>query len=158
MDTKSKFEHLLSHWFKSIDAPALTLDETGICAFHYKDEMLVALEMPDDSALAFVYSGVMEVPAMDKQAFYEAALALNSYGIATKGATLALDKQKGLLFLYQTLRVESLDDTAFGNVMANFLESVGEVREELTELIGSKDGDEPLMTGNPMMGGGFISG
>lgn len=134
MNTREKLEHLLSSWFRSIDAPLLEMNEAGVCAFHHKDDKVVIVEIPSNSSVGFVYSTIADAPSEGKAAFYEKALTLNAHGIQTKGACLALDANSHVLYLYRTLRVEVLDDTTFSNLMTNFITAIGDVRTKLSQI------------------------
>lgn len=127
----------MSRWLENLGqvvGMALSLDDSGVCGFVYKNEVECIIEVPEETPVAYFYAPLLrlsDISAEEKRLLYEELLASNFLCLSTKGATLALDKIKEEIILCLSQSIDTLDDALFTNLLGNFAETALSWKESL---------------------------
>ncbi len=119
------------------------LNSEGVFVAEDGDGNEFVVEVPDeDGALVYIYSPLFDLPAKNRERFYEKLLAWNLYGNYTQLATLSLDLENKKIVLHYVFPIESLDAVSFSNLFNNFVETAGKLKTEGQELLTASDESE----------------
>jgi len=110
---------------------ALDLDADGVCAIAFQGGTTCVVEAADDSGLMLLHAEVVRPADGSRARLLEEAMALNLYGLATEGATLALDRPSDAIVLWFARPAAGLDGDGFAALLASFIETVERLRERL---------------------------
>lgn len=111
---------------------ALTLDAEGVCAIGHASQLDCAIEVPDGAGTVY-----LRVPLMPWREGREhpqlAAWCLSEHflGLATGGASFAIDRAEGELVLWLARPLAALDEQAFAAMVVGFLDNAAACRERL---------------------------
>lgn len=128
-------DHLLVNaWLAALGRRAglaLKLDADGVCAIGHASQLDCALEVPDGAGT--VYLRVPLMPWRDGEHPHLAAWCLSEHflGLATGGASFAIDRDEGELVLWLSRPLAALDEQAFAALVVGFLDQAATCRERL---------------------------
>lgn len=121
---------------------ALDLDD-GVCAIAFEGGTECVVEAVDDTGLLLLHAEVVEVLDGSRARLMEEAMALNLYGLATEGGTLALDRGSNAIILSFARPAAGLDGEGFAILLAGFIETVERLRDRLFDLDPKPEADQP---------------
>lgn len=105
-----------------VGIPDLRLDEAGCCTLAF-DEVVVNLEVDDDSRHLLLYANLGPAPATDAAAaLYEDLLDGNLFWRGTGGATLGLDRPGGRILLMQGFPADRVTEADFKAGVERFVD------------------------------------
>ena len=109
---------------------SFALDTDGTCALAQGTELLILVEVPEDSPVCYLYSPVMPAPEAELQAvWFQHALELNQFARPLGGCWLAYDERESMLMLCHNLVIEKTNAAEFSNALQNFAQSVRTARQ-----------------------------
>jgi|GEM_PF-6205288 hypothetical protein len=112
---------------------SFALDAEGTCALSQGTELLILVEVPDDSPVCHLYGPVLPAPEAELQAvWFQHALELNQFARPLGGCWLAYDERESMLMLCHNLVVEKTSATEFSNALQNFAQSIRTARQMMT--------------------------
>lgn len=116
-----------------LSALSFSLDAEGTCALSQGTELLILVEVPQDSPVCYLYGPVMPAPDAELQAvWFQQALELNQFARPLGGCWLAYDERESMLMLYYNLVVEKTSAEEFSNALQNFAQSIRTARQMMT--------------------------
>lgn len=125
---------LVNAWLASMGRRAglsLQLDDEGLCAIGHTSQLDCAIEVPDGAGTVFLRAPLM--PWRDGEYPQLAAWCLSEHflGLATGGASFAIDRAEGELVLWLSRPLAALDESSFAALVLGFLDNAAECRERL---------------------------
>jgi hypothetical protein len=111
---------ILAEFGKGIGIPQLAFDEGGYCCLFF-DEIVVNLELDEETEQLSLYSNVGDLPEDVKPGFYEALLEANYFFRNTGGATLGIDRNARLVALVYRVSYPTLNLVQFERIIENFV-------------------------------------
>jgi len=99
---------------------ALDLDADGACAIAFQGGTTCVVEVADGTGLMLLHAEVVLLADENRAQLLEEAMALNLYGLATEGATLALDRPSDAIVLWFARPAAGLDGDGFAALLASF--------------------------------------
>lgn len=121
MKTRDLVGGWLQSFSKDMGISQLAFDNNGVCAIRYGDDVECVLECPTEAEIVYFYSPMGEVEAFGDGVLRE-LLKANLFCLETHGATFALDTNGSKIVLCYPQPTPLLDETAFRNILVNFLE------------------------------------
>lgn len=122
MSTLSELQAVLDRMSSVYDTPNIVLDEaTRSCSVNFEDQQEVLVFQPSESDRVYLASPVADLSDENREEVYEKALKLNFLAIATKGAVFSIDDSAEQMLLSVCANVESLDEHALAELLAEFL-------------------------------------
>lgn len=144
-------------WLKELASLAgidsLALNPQGVCAVRFGDRAEIVLELPDPSEVLHLYCAVCPIPPDEKAAaaLYRHALELNMFGLETRGASFAVDRESERLLLCYTLPLAGTDIVAFQNTIGNFAQVCDRFCQDLNEASPGESSPDPDDRSNYIM-------
>ena len=130
----------------------LAPDADGLVQLQFDESLTLTAFSPADSEALYLAASLLEVPEVERAAFYERLLQLNFLLMETRGATLSLDEQARQVHLCLCLPFETLDEVSLGHVLSGFLDTAIRLQAELVTV----DGSAPTPSGmSPLAPLGF---
>lgn len=118
MDSSIAF--LLSEFGRHVGLPDLILDDEGYCCLLF-DDLVVNIEVHEDSGMLYLYSRVGDLPGEDAPAVYGMLLEANYLYRGTAGCVLGLDRAKKHVALAYQFPYRFLDVPGLEKTLENFL-------------------------------------
>ncbi|MBQ9368257.1 MAG: type III secretion system chaperone [Victivallales bacterium] len=134
------FDVLLERFGNDTGLGKLALDEAGTCSF-LVDEMKVSLMHIPEGGHLLCFAEVGAISAEVGSAFLLAALKANYLFRGTGGATLSVSPDASMLFLNQSLLLESLSYNDFVQVLSDFVATLAEWKKLLADYSPASSGD-----------------
>ncbi|MGR6874277.1 CesT family type III secretion system chaperone [Pseudomonas sp. HK3] len=126
----------VNQWLKEVD-PSLTLNETGKLFLTSESGVEIVVAAVDASGHIIINSDIFKIPAENKEALFEKALAFNLYQDKTMGGSISIDPISNALCLSLSLHVEQLDSVLFQNSLQNVISVTNKLKESLENLGGA---------------------
>jgi hypothetical protein len=135
----------VNEWLSDLSiVPPVSLDADGVCPLAQGPELIILVEVPDESTVCHLYSPVTPAPDEPLQTgWFQAALELNKFGRALGGTWLSYDARQSVLLLCYNLIIEKTTATEFANALQNVAQAVQAAR---TFMIPDADTAEELRT------------
>lgn len=111
----------------------------GACAMTLDDGLECVIEAADDLGLIHLHAELTRLPAERRGEVIEEALALNLYGTATDGATLALDRKSDAIVLCLQQSADAVDAEFLAEMLKTFVEVAGALRRKLLQGAAAQD-------------------
>ncbi|MGF1562903.1 MAG: CesT family type III secretion system chaperone [Geminicoccaceae bacterium] len=109
----------------------LMLSDQGTCAFDYKDELEITIELPEASEQIYIYAVVTEIPKKGQKKLFRKLLRLNLFCFETNGATFAIHEEHNCVLLCYQHAVQTLDQNGFETILENFLTTLERLHENV---------------------------
>ena len=109
----------LNHWLSRVGADAgqaPCLDEKGVCAFVFEDEVEVLISADDQSPFLYFFAELLSLGDRDESAkakIFEHCLKVNLCPSLTAGAAIAFDPVHHRVVFNETIALEDLDEHRF---------------------------------------------
>jgi hypothetical protein len=118
-------------FFEEIGVADFGLDENGYCCIQL-DEVVLNIELDEETERVFLYSAVGEVPAEHRTEFYEMILDADLFHKHTGGATLGLNKDDHTIVMVFSIPADNLEVPALIRLVENFVEQAEKWQEKIT--------------------------
>jgi len=117
----------------SVLGSGLKLDEDGTINLQFKEDRLLAIEVPSDGDYFMLYAPLCPVPDDPALALelFQGALHRNLFQTQTLGGAIGLDPDGGMLFYSLSRAVATFDAPQFAAQVAQVLELIPTLREWL---------------------------
>ncbi len=112
----------------------LQLDAEGVCGLGHASGIDCAIEVPDSEAAVYLRAPIVPWPPARLAEVAERCLTGQFLGLGTAGAGFAIDPRDRELVLWQCLPLAVLDEAAFGERLATFIDMAARWREEVLGL------------------------
>ena len=113
-------------WLKELASLAaiddLSLNNQGVCALRFGDRVEIVFEIPEQSEVLHLYCPVCEVPTEEQASFFQRLLEWNMFGLETRGASFAIDRESNRVMLCYSIPIAGTDILEFQNTVGNFAE------------------------------------
>jgi len=121
---------------------SLELNPQGVAAVRFGDRVEIVFEAPENAAALHLYCPICDVPADPKAeaALYRRLLELNLFGLETRGASFAIDRDSNRVLLCYAMPLENADHMTFQNTVGNFAEVCERFCNELGDAAAPVDG------------------
>ena len=112
---------------------ALRLDDDGLCALSFGDNIAIAVEVPEGGEVVSIYAVLGPVPDDPETALdlLFGALESNLFQAATGGGALALEPENGLIVLCYLEEIARADADRLADLVAHCHETAVELRGAL---------------------------
>lgn len=136
----------INAWLKELASLSgideLSLNDEGVAAVRFGDKANLIVELPEHDDIVHIYCPICEVPQNDQEKLYRYLLEQNMFGLATCGASFAVDKGTERVILCYSQPISGTDITQFVNIMGNFALVCEKFCEEVPNFGASaSDGD-----------------
>lgn len=130
MDVRTLVQRLSAE----IGSPGLALNEQGLARLRFDGRWAIDLEWDESRKVLHLYALAGQLPIEGREAFMIRLLAANSLGLATAGASFALDPETGEVLLCARIDPETVSFDSFKAVLENMLETLDQQVTELFKL------------------------
>ena len=139
---------LLRRFGEYVGLPDLCLDEDNLCTLSF-DDLAVCLSLWEKSGDLLVYADVGVLPSPVEGRVFQRLLEANCLFSGTRGATLGVryDEERNVFVvaLARLVRVETLQQENFQNLLQEFIDTEAHWQQELVSLLrlssGQKEGN-----------------
>lgn len=127
MDVRTLVQQLSAE----IGSPGLALNEKGLARLRFDGRWAIDLEWDEPRKVLHLYALAGQLPIEGREAFMSRLLAANLLGLATAGASFALEPETGEVLLCARVDPESVSFAGFKTVLENLLDTLDQQVPEL---------------------------
>lgn len=114
-------DELLAALAEKLQAPALSLNEAGVCRIVIGGKLGISMEKSAYDDAVIIYSLLGNVPAENREAFYARLLSAQLYSREIgEGCSFGLDEETGEIVLCRKLGLAGVDVDAFHAALSEF--------------------------------------
>lgn len=117
----------------------LTFDAQGCARLLIDGKLAIQLEHHDTDARIYLYSPIGTVPPTDRETVFRQLLEANLFGQDTADATLAVDKHRNDIIIWQAIAVAQADPNDMADLLERFI-GAAETWQERLAAAPSPDG------------------
>ncbi len=148
MNASVDAQALVNEWLAALGRATglrLRLDEEGVCGIGHASGVDCAIEVPEGGDSLYLRAPLMPWPGRHPLRMAERCLEAQFLGLATQGASFAIDPRDSELVLWQCVPLAVLDGDALARRVTGFLELAARWREDLLAADGPSRAGRQLM-------------
>jgi len=120
---------------------SLSLNPQGVSALKYGEKVEIVFECPEGSEVLHLYCPVCDIPEDGAPALMRRLLEWNMFGLETRGASFAIDRESNRAMLCYSIPIAGADIATFQNTLGNFAETCERFCDELSSPAASTDNE-----------------
>ena len=133
--TTANHREIINQWLEALNQETeqdFQLDDDGVCVIQYGTDLACVLEVPELFEDAFfLHAALRELPPENAEQVLYQAMTLNLFQSETRGGTLGLDAENGLIILGLAQPFQHTDESGFLGILWSFLETADNLRDQL---------------------------